>query len=51
MIYAPQCPHGARDEELERRRPAARRERASEGVNLEVVCSAKEGGDLDVESR
>ena len=43
----------ARDEEvqLDLRRPAARRERASEGVKLIVVCSENEGGDLDVESR
>ena len=38
-------------DQLGQRRPAARREKASEVVNLEVVCSAREGGDLDVESR
>ena len=29
--------------------PAVRRERVSEGVDLEVVCSAREVEDLDVE--
>ena len=30
-------------------RPAARQEKVREGVDLEVVCSAIEVGDLDVE--